>query len=189
MRAYLVGVATLLSLCLASQNAPTQELDKGRSLDRAASLERLAMQTSNLEEFGRAVLKQALLAAARQQREGRATGNTIQVQLPFSLREIEPPRSPRPPDLPKPPDPSTIDVCWETCGSVACYVDCSNPVDLDITAGLAARLTAQRRRCDDLQRQLANLTDQRVRGKILVQMIIAGCSIDITPYLATQPLQ
>jgi len=118
--------------------------------EKATPAERLVRWTDNLEDFGRAILHETDMEAARRIREGKVSG-PLTVSLSFTVREL-----PRPPQ-----DPSSVDVCWETCGSVTCYVGCSLPASV-------TNLTVFR--CRDLHDRLLTTTDPEERRRIRREM-------------------
>jgi hypothetical protein len=145
---------------------------------RAAALERLATRASSLEDFGRAVMQQAMLAAAQRIKEGKQTGQMIRIDVPLTVRAIDIPRPSKVPDLPKVPGPDDVDVCWETCNSLSCYMDCDFG---GVDTGVAVSGMWRFQQCEDLRQRMsrANIREQRV---LIMQRIMLGC-IDLTPFL------
>lgn len=81
-----------------------------------------AHRTRDLAVFGDGVRRRVLNAAV-----GRLQGKDVtRVSLEFDLRITK-----RPPVVDV-PDPTEIDVCYEICDSVQCYVECSNPFHLKV---------------------------------------------------------
>ena len=157
----------------ASEQAPVPVPDR-----RAAALERLATRANSLEDFGRAVMQQAMLAAAQRIKDGKQTGQTIRVDVPLTVRAIDIPRASKAPDLPKVPGPDDVDVCWETCNSLSCYTQCDfGGVDRGVVVSGMWRF----QQCEDLRYRMS-AADVREQRALIMQRILLGC-IDLTPFL------
>jgi hypothetical protein len=86
----------------------------------AATLNKSVNRTSSLEVFGESVREQLLNSAARDVAKGSLTSK---VNLTFTVRVIR-----RPPLPPRVPSPTEINVCWEMCSSLRCYIECEAPI-------------------------------------------------------------
>lgn len=84
-------------------------------------LERMASHSASDAEFGNAVKKQALLAAAKEFRKGAVRGRAVKFNVTVVVTELPPKHG----NLP--------DACFETCldygqsSALTCYINCNAP--------------------------------------------------------------
>ncbi len=143
----------------------TQAQQEVATMPLHARLEQLAKRTPNLEEFGRSVVQHVLLAAAKQLREEKASESPVSVTLDFLVTELP---SKYPP----------IDVCYEMCGGLACYVQCDvGSIDIDADRAIE-QFRARQRQCEELRESLQEaMADGRAKRMTLIrlQMWTNGC--------------
>jgi hypothetical protein len=135
----------------------------------AGFLEGAARPRLSPEDFAREVERGALLAAARAVREGKLQERTIEIELPFEVTVLPDPFPPPDPDIFPPfPGPNEVDVCWEVCFSLNCYIDCSRP-DIGIDRPI------RRRTCEDIWEDFRNATNIYWRLHYARELLREGC--------------
>ncbi len=95
--------------------------------DIAHFFEAAAHPRLSAKGFAREVEKRTLLAAASVVREKNLKEKTVEVDLRLKVTLIPGPFPPDPPEFPPVPGPDEIDMCWEICFDLECYLGCSGP--------------------------------------------------------------
>jgi hypothetical protein len=108
-------VLMLVASNVSSQEKPPAQTDKALAQAMTNSIKR----TGSLEVFGENVRQQILDAAAKEIAKGNLSPT---VDVKFTVRVIR-----GVPSLPRVPSPAEVNVCWEMCSSLRCYIECSAP--------------------------------------------------------------
>jgi hypothetical protein len=110
LAAIATATACLVLVAYADQSAPTSTDSKAVAEASSAA----AKRTTSLEVFASGIRQQLLEASAKEAAKGKMDAK---VDLSFRVRTFQR----------KVPSPLEIDVCWEMCGGLHCYLECSAP--------------------------------------------------------------
>lgn len=118
------GALFLVAAIGAHADDPRKPLNRtAQPLNKTAlALERMASRSRTEVEFGKAVVTQSLLAAAREFHKGTVKGNTVRIPVTIVVTELPSKHG----DLP--------DACFETCidygqsTALSCYIECNAPI-------------------------------------------------------------
>jgi hypothetical protein len=166
--AFVIALVLLFgaSICGAAEQASKE----ASYLETATRIERAVKYTTSLDEFGHAVVQQALLATAKKIREEKLESSVVDIVLKFRVAlDIS---QPAVPGGPVSWDPGDIDICYEMCTASysdidKCYAECN----------MGSLGSPDERGCDDIIEDFENASDILTQSRYLQELFHNNCVI------------